>query len=993
MPEWWRAYDPRESFEMSQKPDQRSRAAERPDDVFISYSRNDREFALRLEKALESYSLPKGLGTARRNLRVFRDESDITGVEYYQSIERHLKGATKLVVVCSPSAASSDYVNDEIKRFAKLNDPKNIIPLLLSGIPNNEAGADPADQLAFPLALLEALKMPLATSYVGFDPLKDKVNKGRFSGAWFSLLANVYNVTRDEIEQREQKRRARRRFISTAVSLFIIVVLSIALVVTLLARNEAERRRLIAESGELANRALLRIENDSTAALMDAIESVQRAETANSLSVLRQAVYSAKVRMLLPHGGPTSAARYNNAGERIVTAGFDGKIKFWDAASGELLRTLDVGQEIRLLVFHPEDNLLAVANRGTIRLYDGDTLEQTQEFGEFSSTIQSIEFSSWGDMLIAAAGATAYYWDVATGEQLGRFSGSNIRMASMSLEGDKIVASYGDGHNAEVWDIQQRSGVNSIAYRGPVAESYFDPAAQWIGVRGEDSGAGVSRAGAEVRRSELQLLHRGKVNDIAFNRDGRFATAGEDGTVRIWSPVVGTSPTVSWQDLFVGTEHGGAVQIVAFSRSGKRLASVGRGGAIRIWEQKTQAGILSTETWGALTRFSVPFSDIHSVSFSPDGSHLVVAGESAPPVVFRVTEDRELFSLRIGGGNTYGAAFSPDGGRLLTRGSSQVPRLWDMSTGALIAALYATASGFEGGASIAMFTSNGRIITTAGNEIIFSDVETAKQLERKKLTGDGVFFIKAVTPDGSRALTSTFAGDEEVIWDVELGRQLLTLEGKSKCYFGPAGRLALVRTDAGVQTIVELASGRTIATMEPAQSNPANLSFNDSETLVVMTDKDSDLHLWDAQTGALVRTMDPSLVLGEEAAAVVLLNDDKVLLAGESGKLALVRDYHPDDLTLMDSDAPVRRAALSEDGLYLAIVDKDNCVSIWKTHTGTLHSTLPELTERVWDVQISPDASRFVVVTGSFVNVYVTRSGDLLDLAKSRLPLNLLQVE
>ena len=61
-----------------------------PHDAFISYSRRDIDFARVLEKTLEAYSPPKDLGLPQRRLDVFRDEGDITGVDYGKAIERHL---------------------------------------------------------------------------------------------------------------------------------------------------------------------------------------------------------------------------------------------------------------------------------------------------------------------------------------------------------------------------------------------------------------------------------------------------------------------------------------------------------------------------------------------------------------------------------------------------------------------------------------------------------------------------------------------------------------------------------------------------------------------------------------------------------------------------------------------------------------------------------------------------------------------------------------
>ena len=61
-----------------------------PQDAFISYSRKDREFAVRLQKVLQAFVPPKELPVPHRCLDVFRDEEDFTGAEYYQSLDRHL---------------------------------------------------------------------------------------------------------------------------------------------------------------------------------------------------------------------------------------------------------------------------------------------------------------------------------------------------------------------------------------------------------------------------------------------------------------------------------------------------------------------------------------------------------------------------------------------------------------------------------------------------------------------------------------------------------------------------------------------------------------------------------------------------------------------------------------------------------------------------------------------------------------------------------------
>ena len=197
-------------------------------DVFISYSRKDKGFATRLVKALLNYVPPKEMNLPQRHLEVFLDAEDFTGSEYYQSLDRHLADSAKLILLCSPAARGSQYVNDEIRRFARMKGAEHIIPLMVAGLPNNEAGPAQADQMAFPEALCELMAMPLAADYRSADEASPRVDRGRFEASWYTTLANIYGISRAEIEQRDRKRRLRRQRITgatvTGVSATLVVL-------------------------------------------------------------------------------------------------------------------------------------------------------------------------------------------------------------------------------------------------------------------------------------------------------------------------------------------------------------------------------------------------------------------------------------------------------------------------------------------------------------------------------------------------------------------------------------------------------------------------------------------------------------------------------------------------------------------------------------------------------------------------------------------------
>ncbi len=84
-----------------------------------------------------------------------------------------------------------------------------------------------------------------------------------------------------------------------------------------------------------------------------------------------------------------------------------------------------------------------------------------------------------------------------------------------------------------------------------------------------------------LQRSQLEG-HQGNVNEISFSPDGqRIATAGEDGTARIWN--------LQGQQLALLDGHQGEVYGISFSPDGQRIATYGLvDGTARIWNLQGQ---------------------------------------------------------------------------------------------------------------------------------------------------------------------------------------------------------------------------------------------------------------------------------------------------------------------------------------------------------------------------------------------------------------------
>ena len=177
--------------------------------AFISYSHADAKWGDWLHAALETYRLPTRLVkkagptgmVPRRIFPVFRDREELaSSASLGENIENALRLSRTLVVICSPRAAVSRWVNEEIKLYQSIGREDRIFCLIVDGEPN--VAPDSGALECFPAALREPAE-PIAA-----DAREGKDGK---SNALLKLIAGIVGVPYDELRQRERQRQVRRR--------------------------------------------------------------------------------------------------------------------------------------------------------------------------------------------------------------------------------------------------------------------------------------------------------------------------------------------------------------------------------------------------------------------------------------------------------------------------------------------------------------------------------------------------------------------------------------------------------------------------------------------------------------------------------------------------------------------------------------------------------------------------------------------------------------
>ncbi|HSJ51753.1 MAG TPA: WD40 repeat domain-containing protein, partial [Actinomycetota bacterium] len=401
---------------------------------------------------------------------------------------------------------------------------------------------------------------------------------------------------------------------------------------------------------------------------------------------------------------------------------------------------------------------------------------------------------------------TAQVWHGKTGKPLFTLFGHRAPLYAIdwSPDGSRLVTGGDDG-TAKVWDMTQEGGrelfsLSSQATAAGIYAAVFSPDGIQV-MTGDfavtntsiwDVGIGGN---AEWMNVPAQISNPVLAGGVEFLPDGHhLASTDEGNSIALWDLATG-------RKLRTFRVSGGPITSFNVTDDGTGIAA-SQTGFLTAWDVGTGEEVF---------RFDCECATLVDVDWSPDGEHLLAAGDFGAVGILDTTGS--LVRTLDEEGNVYltSARFSPDGRFVVTalqRDGSGAPHyrqtIWEWERGTVVGAIQPIDN--RNTARVAVFDPSGSRVATSGN--------------------DGV----------------------PRIWDIDTGRILVALAGHSSApwdvAFSPDGSRIATAGSEGVVRLFDPASGEQVLALYGHEQRVVRLAFSPDGTMLASASMDGTVRIW-----------------------------------------------------------------------------------------------------------------------------------------------------